>query len=655
MKKSFRFHQNLLLLVFLLPSVGVMAQTVRYVSPKGRNAGNTCLQPGNPCQTIGYALSVTNAGDVLQLAEGTYTEVNTITRPNLIIQGVGTNKTVIKGSVDTYQAVFTQKANGLTIKNLTLTNDKAMYEGITVNGAARDLKVENVTFANIGSPAGQTTEGGSGYGIRVNNDFEGLEVKFCRFYSAYVGTTSASIGISTRSAAKLSQATIQSSNFRDLYAGFLASASVDGLTIVENAFGPMDPEDAFAGSAGIYMGDLQGSLSNIRIAQNSFTEYSRGVYINNYSAVGLGNSLVSNLEIVQNTFNNSIWSSPVRIITSSGSTIEQLAIENNSFVQTQPNFFTDGLAMIDIRQATRTASQASDNIKINRNCINFSGGPYGKSTWGILLRGQTYKAQIRQNYLSGGKVGGSTPNAPGTSGIVVQTNFAEPFGAMPAGAELDCSNNYINGFENGLVFYDRESREAGGLPSRAKILIQQNELSNNEVAIRTGEVGTGISAPSNWFGVRDTSAIKGTLVLGKVDISPVLLSADDIVPGTCGNGFQPQLQNDKPIVIGSGDTYSARVPSPGAGVGQELRPRVAQNFPNPFSERTVLPFWLPKEEQVWLRVYDISGKLILSRAATFSAGQQQFELDGEQLRQGRLWYYQIGGADWMESKQMVKF
>jgi hypothetical protein len=417
----------------------------------------------------------------------------------------------------------------------------------------------------------------------------------------------------------------------------------------------MDPQDAFGGSSAIYMGDLQGSLSNIQIVQNSFTDFSRGFYINSYSTVGLDASLVKNLDIRRNTFNNSIWSSPVRIITSSGATIEQLVVEKNTFNQSEPNYFTDGLAMIDIRQATRTASQQSDNIRINQNCINFSGGPYGRATWGILLRGQTYKVQIRQNYLSGGKVGGTTPNAPGTSGIVVQTNFAQPFGSMPAGAELDCSNNYINGFENGLVFYDRESKLPGGLPANAKILIQQNELSNNKVAISTGDERTAISAPSNWFGVTDSLLIKGTLVLGNVTLAPILRSGEDVVPGTCGNGFQPKLLQGDQLLANGGETYSTyRIPSPGAGATPDRSPSVAQNFPNPFQERTVLPFWLPREEQVWLRVYDISGKLILTRTATFPQGQHQFELDAQQLQNGNLWYYQIGGADWVVGKQMMR-
>ena len=90
-------------------------------------------------------------------------------------------------------------------------------------------------------------------------------------------------------------------------------------------------------------------------------------------------------------------------------------------------------------------------------------------------------------------------------------------------------------------------------------------------------------------------------------------------------------------------------------VPQTERPRVAQNFPNPFTGQTILPFWLPSEQQVWLRVYDISGKLVLEKTATLPQGPQQFELNAAQLQEGRMWYYQIGGADWVETKQMMRF
>ena len=665
MKKNRRFYQYLLLLLFLLPSIGTVGQdavgvrlgkTVRYVSPNGRNAGNKCLLPGNPCQTIGYALSVCVPGDILQLAEGTYTEANTITKANLTIQGAGRNKTLIRGPAGTYQAILTQKANDLAVLNLTLSNDKALYEGISVNGATKGLQVNNVVFENIGNPSGLLTEGGGGHGIRVRNVFSELEITNCQFRSAYVGIPSVSVGIGVSTTAKISNALVQNCGFKELFAGFVSSGPTDGLLIAENEFGPMDPQDAFGGSSSIYLGDLQGSLSNILIAQNSFTEYARGIYVNNYSTAGAGTSLVKNLEIRQNEFNNSILSSPVRVITSSGATIEQLAIVENSFNQSQANYFADGLAMIDIRQGTRTASQQSDNIRIDQNCIYLTGGPYGKATWGILLRGQTYKVQIRQNYLSGGKVGGTTPNAPGTSGIVVQTNFAEPFGPMPAGAELDCSSNYINGFENGLIFYDRETQLPGGLPANAKVLINQNELSDNEVAIYSGYEGSGIAAPSNWFGITDTNLIKNTLVLGNVAIAPVLRSGEDLVPGTCGNGFQPRLtQSDQLTAVGADAHPAQHVPPLNTVPAPDRYPTVAQNFPNPFTSQTILPFWLPREQQVWLRVYDISGKLVLEKTATLPQGPQQFELNAAQLQEGRMWYYQIGGADWVETKQMMRF
>lgn len=632
-----------------------ITRQVRDVAPTGTNANNDCTNPGNPCKTIGYALSVAKPGELVRLAEGTYTEVNTITKPDLTIQGAGAGKTIVKGSVNTPQPVFTQRANGLKIKNLTLTNDKTMFTGIGVSGAIKDLTVEQVAFENIGSPASNPTSGGTGHGIRLQNDFSNLDIKYCQFNSAYGGIPSVSTGISTSTTAKLSNLILQNCTFRELFAGFVASAAVNGLTITENSFGPMDPSDAFGGSACIQIGDLEGSIQNVRIAQNAFTEYTRGIYINSYSSADPLSSLVKNLQIVENKFDNSLWSSSIRIVTSANATIEQLNIEANTFNQTIPNDFTDGLAVIDIRQATQTASPLSNNIAIHKNCIQFSGGYYEKATWGIMLRGKTYKVQIYQNYFSGGRVGGSTPNAPPTSGIVVQTNFAEPFGSMPAGAELVCNNNYINGFENGLVFYDRETQELGGIPIGAKILIKQNELSNNTLAILTGEDAVALSAPSNWFGLTNPADIAGTVVLGNVDILPILTRSEDSLPGDCGNGFQPGEDSFIPKAD-TASLNSARFPKP----GETLMPNpsyasVAQNFPNPFTGRTILPFWLPKEERVWLRVYDISGRLVFEKSASLPQGPHQFELDANQLREGRMWYYQIGGTDWVETRQMMRF
>jgi hypothetical protein len=85
------------------------------------------------------------------------------------------------------------------------------------------------------------------------------------------------------------------------------------------------------------------------------------------------------------------------------------------------------------------------------------------------------------------------------------------------------------------------------------------------------------------------------------------------------------------------------------------RPRAMQNYPNPFTGQTQVPFWLPVEGQVWLRVYDLTGRLVLERSGMFPRGSHRFELRAEELGTGNAWFYQVGGADWVESRQMTRF
>ena len=57
------------------------AQTnTRYVAKSGMDAGD-CLDPGNPCQTVQYAVDVSVSGDVIKVAAGKYTEMHS--RPSL--------------------------------------------------------------------------------------------------------------------------------------------------------------------------------------------------------------------------------------------------------------------------------------------------------------------------------------------------------------------------------------------------------------------------------------------------------------------------------------------------------------------------------------------------------------------------------------------
>jgi hypothetical protein len=118
-------------------------------------------------------------------------------------------------------------------------------------------------------------------------------------------------------------------------------------------------------------------------------------------------------------------------------------------------------------------------------------------------------------------------------------------------------------------------------------------------------------------------------------------------------------------------SLSDRIAAPEGYIGEETRPlelrftdgsqpaggraRAMQNYPNPFLGQTALPFWLPEEDKVWLRVYDLGGRLVLEREGAFGRGHHAFEVKSDMLPAGSAWYYQIGGRNWVETRQMLRF
>ena len=62
--------------------------TTRYVATDGRDAFNNCTVEADACATIAHAVNRANAGDILDLAAGTYNESLVIDKA-LTIQGQG--------------------------------------------------------------------------------------------------------------------------------------------------------------------------------------------------------------------------------------------------------------------------------------------------------------------------------------------------------------------------------------------------------------------------------------------------------------------------------------------------------------------------------------------------------------------------------------
>lgn len=564
-------------IIFVGNIVQLPAQTY-FVSPTGDDM-NTCIDAGSACLTIVGALSkVPSSGGVtIDLAPGTYTVSSSINinKPNILIEGKGVSSTIVQINNAT-NAVFQQSSNGATISKLRISSSVAtLNAGIEVNGATSGLTIENLEFNKLGTPTG-AENGSNGSGIRILNSFSGLSVTNSKFISAHQGIKSGSSGIACTGAVgnSVGNITIQNCTFDKLFIGFWAQVAVDGLTAEGNSFSFETP-DGYSGSAGFYLGDLTGSIKNIRIENNTFTSYTRGIYVFNYSTGPVSDSKLLNVKILNNVFTNSVWSSAIRLITQNNSTMEEILIEGNVITQASNNF-TKSLGFIDLRQGKLPVATTDNNIRIIKNCITFSaGGAFQESTWGILLRGRGIGAiQLFNNNIQGNNVGGqSSPELdaypiPPSSGIVIQTQFegtgiSSDFGSLTSSAEIAIANNYVNGFNhpvnNGyaLLFYRRNdlgavplgpSVVAGGIPAGARIFIEENHFADNKIAISTGttlpSVGINISGKSNWFGSANPAIvflmIESNLWATFVDFLPVGTETNGTNdPPSCGNGFQP--------------------------------------------------------------------------------------------------------------------
>ena len=80
--------------------------------------------------------------------------------------------------------------------------------------------------------------------------------------------------------------------------------------------------------------------------------------------------------------------------------------------------------------------------------------------------------------------------------------------------------------------------------------------------------------------------------------------------------------------------------------------RVLPNTPNPFTDETLLQFYLPKAATTTIRIIDVTGKIWQQQHLELDAGWQQHTLDGRQLHNG-LWLYQIQQGAHIVTKKML--
>lgn len=429
------------------------------------------------------AIDSADEGDVINVAEGLYEESILIDK-GITLQGEGKDKTFIKSD---QTPLITISADNVEIKDLELTDDNELVEGIKVTSTS-ELIIKNIDFTNIGN------SGNNAYGIKIENSFENFYVIDSDFISVEHDTSSRGIGIFAGRGYNLLNFEINGSNFERLFVGIYLSSDINDLDIIDNTFGPFQLNDCTTAVAGIYIGDGEDynfDIQNLNISGNIFTEYGRGIYVWNYGA----NAIIKNIDIYENTFANSIWSSGIRIIAGIGED-EKISLDNINLFKnefTQDSEVGANVALIDLRNYCELA--LSSEIDIYNNEIIFSGENYEDAMYGIAfsaLEGPFNDVDVENNILNGGNTGGE--GDPSSSGVTIrhESSVYWPEDSL----EININENTIIDFDYGVSVYDSTNSQYGGLTEDSEV-----------------------DATENYWGTLDKTTIEG-LISGDVTYSP---------------------------------------------------------------------------------------------------------------------------------------
>ncbi len=165
-----------LVLALSLAVQSVAAQTTRFVAPTGADAGN-CSDAASPCQTVGYAISESENGDVLELAAGEYTESLEINGLDLTIRGAGDGAggSILQAHPEAPESasdrvIFIRNGADVTIESVWIRHGNATGSGggIWVFGASALTLTDSTVSHN------RASSGGGGI------SFEGTELSITR-------------------------------------------------------------------------------------------------------------------------------------------------------------------------------------------------------------------------------------------------------------------------------------------------------------------------------------------------------------------------------------------------------------------------------------------------------------------------------------------
>jgi len=151
-----------------VPQVTATLVNNRYVAPTGSDADNDCTDWAVPCRTVQRAVDMADAGDVIKVAQGTYTDIH---EREGISQVVYLDKSVILLGGYTRANGFAEPPD--PDAHRTILDAQAQGRVVVIDGAGPTVEGFDITGgAGYFSGGGVKVEGSTGVTLRHNRVFE---------------------------------------------------------------------------------------------------------------------------------------------------------------------------------------------------------------------------------------------------------------------------------------------------------------------------------------------------------------------------------------------------------------------------------------------------------------------------------------------------
>jgi len=292
--------------------------------------------------------------------------------------------------------------------------------------------------------------------------------------------------------------------------------------------------------------------------------------------------------------------------------------------------------------------------------------------------GNPYYLQITTN----GGVNWTLSNPVGISGaasaqnsVMVIDNLFYGFGLNAGTSRVNLTSNggtswYIGNlnltgaFTSSLAFHDNKQVGIAATSTSFPSIARTTDGGTTWTSVSLGGSGTTTNSALKWIDNSRTCYFLGqstsaALIYKSTNsganwtamTSPIdsLFHFDFVRVGATVTGFAVAVNGN---IIKLTETIT-EIPSGNNSVPAEYM--LKQNYPNPFNPSTTISFALPKQGNVTLQIYDVTGKVVSSiyNNIPFNAGAFDYTFDGSKLASGVYSYRLSVDGNYVDSKKMV--